>query len=255
MKFMNVNEQWYLYDTVMVSPYVDLLPHPVSGWYNSFAAIGADDDITFFNSRNKSIGLAYNNQESRDQIPFALVAESLSVAFIAPACSSQLSDPGEDPFGARVDTMSAFWQNELPQHASMIFRVNQDERLKMNVAMAPPGYGEMGFAMGQGDLAAEGGGNNSMTAGGWGRSHLKYRWRFPTGIGIPRRATMAVHIRFVEWARTVLQALWGPGRMEMWNYVDGTPPSNEIAYYHTAFLIQVLVQGRREVQQRGEYHA
>lgn len=255
MKFMNVNESWFLYDTIMVSPYVDSLPHPVPGWYNSFAALGADDDITFFNSRNKSIGLAYNNQESRDQIPFALVAESISVAFLAPACSSQLGDLGQNPFRGRLDTMSGFFAHELPQHASMIFRVNQDERLKTNCAMVPPGYGEIGFAMGQGDIAAIGGGGNSVTAGGWGRSHFKYRWEFATGIGIPRRATMAVHIRFVEWARTALQALWGPGNMELWNYVEDVPPTNELAYYYTAFLIQVLVQGKREVQQRGEYHA
>jgi len=255
MKFMNVNESWFLYDTVMISPFVSSLPHAVPGWYASFAALGADDDITFFNSRNKSIGLAYNNQDSRDQIPFALVAESISVSFIAPACSSHLGDLGQNPIRGRLDTISAFFAHELPQHSSMIFRINQDERLKCNCGMLPPGYGEIGFAMGQGDIGLTGGGGNSVTAGGWGRSHLKYRWEFATGIGIPRRATMSVHVRFVEWARTVLQAIWGPGNMEMWNYVDGAPPSNELAYLYTSFLIQVLVQGKREVQQRGEYHA
>ena len=141
-----------LYDTVMVSPFVSSLPHAVPGWYASFAALGADDDITFFNSRNKSIGLAYNNQESRDQIPFALVAESISVSFIAPACSSHLGDLGQNPIRGRLDTISAFFAHELPQHSSMIFRVNQDERLKTNCGMCPPGYGEIGFAMGQGDI-------------------------------------------------------------------------------------------------------
>jgi hypothetical protein len=248
MKFMNVKEDWTLYDTVAVSPYSDLLPHPIPGWYNSFAALGADDDISFFTSRNKSIGLAYNNQESRDQIPFALVAESISVSFIAPACSSQQGTSGS-PAEGRVDAVSAFWAAELPGHASMVFRTNQDERLKTNVSMLPSGYGEVGFAMGQGDMSALDGVNGSVSCMGMGRSHLKYRWVFPTGIGIPKRATIGVSVRLVEWARTLLNSLWGPGSTL---YKDSEQAN---VYVPSMFMIQVSVSGKRQVQQRAEYHA
>lgn len=255
MQFMNVNEQWFLYDTIAVSPWVSTLPHPIPGWYPSFAALGAADDIQFFTSRNKTIGLAYNNQESRDNIPFALVAESLSVFFISPATSSLVGTLDQEAYRGRNDTMSAFWANELPHHTSMIFRTNQDERLKCSCAMVPPGYGDVGFSMGQGDISAQGGVSGSVSAVGWGKSHLNYRWVFPTGIGIPRRATIGVSLRLVEWARNVLTTIWGPGNVEVYNYDEGPPVTYPRAFKPAMFLIQCLITGRREVQQRGEYHA
>lgn len=254
MDYMNVKEQWFLYDTVAISPWIDSLSHPIPGWYNSFNALGNDDNISFFTSRNKSIGLSYNNQESRDQLPFALVADTLSVAFIAPACSSQLGTLDQESYRGRMDTMSAFWSCELPQHTSVIFRTNQDERLKMVCAMAPPGYGDVGMSMGQGDIAAQGGISGSTSMMGWGRAHMKYRWEFPTGIGIPRRATIGVDLRLVEWARTALQSIWGPGNNEIWITTDEGSTWSK-AYKYSMFMIQVLITGRRQVQQRGQYHA
>jgi len=255
MKFKNVKEQWFLYDTVVVSPWVATLPHPVPGWYETFRDIGAADDITFYNSRNKSVGLAYNNQESRDQIPFALTVESLSVGFFAPACSSQLGELDQETYRGRVDQLSAWWENDLPQHTSVIFRVNQDERLKANCALVAPCYGPIGSSMGQGDLAGNGGNNGSVTCGGLGRSHLKYRWEFPTGIGVPRRATLAITLRFVEWARAVLGEFWGPGNNEFIDYLAGPPESEELVFKPSMFMIQTMLTGKRQVQQRGEYHA
>lgn len=254
MNFSNVREQWFLYDSVLISPWVSTLAHPVPGWYASFAGMGASDEVTFFNARNKSVGLAYNNQESRDQIPYALVVDSISVGFFAPALSSQLGTLTTGTFRGRVDTISSFWQNELPIHSSAIFRTNQDERLKTNCAMIPPGYGPEGFSMGQGDVAAVGGVNGSVSTGGQGVADLAYRWQFPKGIGVPKRATLSVSVRFSEWARDVLNRIWGPGNNEFIDYVPGPPPSTAQVYKPSAFMIQCLITGRREVQQRGAYH-
>jgi hypothetical protein len=253
-KYYNVEEQWFLYDTIMVSPYVSSMPHQVPGWFASFAAFGASDDITFFNSRNKQIGLAYNNQDARDQLSYAYTVESLSVAFLAPACSSQLGELTTGAVRGRTDILSSIWQNELPFHTSAIWRVNQDEILKGNAAILPPGYGPVGFSMGQADTSDLEGFATSVTAGGMSRAHLKYRWEFPEGIGVPRRATTAVTLRLTEWARQAFQAHWGPGLIQMW-----TQPADEevpiLAYRPSAFMIQVLLSGVREVQQRGAYHA
>lgn len=255
MNFMNVKEKWFMYDTIAVTPYLDQLTHPISGWYSTFADLGQSDSITFFDSRNKSIGLAYNNQDSRDQIPYALVAESISVGFFAPATSTQVGELTDGTYRGRVDTISAFWDNDLPQHASATFRVNQDDRLKTNVAMMSPGYGPVGNAMGQGNTSAVGGQSNSVHASGNGMAHLKYRWDFPTGIGIPRRATLALDMRLTEWARAALAKIWGPGLAEFKDYVAGDPPTSTQAFRPTFFMIQCLIEGKRQVQQRGEYHA
>lgn len=255
-EYMNVKEPWFLYDTVAVSSWVDTLDHKPSGWYGTFAGFSGADAISFFDSRNKSIGLAYNNQESRDQVPYALVVETLSIGFFAPATGSQIGTvpSGESGIPGRADQVSTWWEIELPQHTSCVFRVNQDDRLKTNCAMLSPGYGPVGGMMGQGDMAADQGGRNTTVhAQGMGISHLKYRWKFPTGIGVPRRATMVVELRMVEWARDVLDTLWGPGQAI---YRDSELPDvGEEITKPTMFMIQCLVTGRREVQQRGEYHA
>lgn len=255
MAYQNVKEQWFLYDTIAVSPWVSTLAHPIPGWYSAFAGIAAADDLTFFNTRNKSIGLAYNNQESRDQVPYALVCESLSVGFFAPALSSQLGTLTTGLFRGRIDGMSAFWENELPQHTAVTFRTNQDERLKTNCALVPACYGPVGYASGQGDMSTVGGNSGSVNTGGMGRADLKYRWVFPDGIDIPRRATIGVQLRFVEWARDVLTRMWGPGNNEFYDFVAGPPETETLVFKPSMFLIQVLITGRRQVQQRGEYHA
>lgn len=255
--YQNVKEQWFMYDTVAITDWLRVLSHPITGWYSSFQEFSQTDAISFFDSRNKSIGLAYNNQESRDQIPYALEVETLSVGFFAPSVSSQVGNLTDgNTYRGRVDTISAFWDNELPQHTSCTFRVNQDERLKTNCAMLSPGYGPVGGAVGQGDISLIGGRCTSVHAGGMGLSHLKYRWDFPKRIGIPRRATVVVELRLVEWARDVLSRLWGPGNMAMRQYdATTTPPTNSTIYLPTVFMIQVLLTGQRQVQQRGEYHA
>lgn len=254
MTFMNVKEQWFMYDTIGVTPYIDTLAHPIPGWFSDFNLLSQTDNLSFFDSRNKgSVGLAYNNQDSTDQTSFAFVAESLSVGFFAPSIASQLGKITDGARVGRVDTISGLWDVEFPQHTSAVFRVNQDERLKTSVAMLAPGYGPVGQAMGQGDTSTVGGQSNSVHAGGFGHAHLKYRWNFPTGIGIPRRASLTVNLRFSEWARFVLSRLWGPGAVQFKNH-DGAG-GTELVTKPTMFMIQCLIQGKRQVQQRGEYHA
>ncbi|OGO03686.1 MAG: hypothetical protein A2Y72_07750 [Chloroflexi bacterium RBG_13_53_26] len=253
MGYMNVKEKWFYYDTVMVSPWVGTLSHPIPGWYSSFSNLATSDAITFFNSRNKAIGLAYNNQDARDQLPFALVAETVSIGFFGPSAASLYGTPCPCVRGVkgRVDFLSAWWEDEVPQHTSAVFKVNQDERLKTNCAMLPASYGPTGFAQGQGDTSTLHGNSASVNAGGMGTPHLKYRWEFSAdGIGIPRRATMSVEIRFTEWVKGWMATLWGPGSIEF-----ATSPSPAYVAVPSVFMVQCMITGRREVQQRGEYHA
>lgn len=250
--YMNVREKWFYYDTVVVSPWVATLSHPISGWYSSFQQLALTDSLTFFNSRNKAIGLAWNNQEARDQLPFALIAETVSLGFFGPATSTLYGTPcTAQPVRGRIDFLPAWWETEVPQHSSMIFKVNQDERLKINCAMVPPSYGPVGTALGQGDTSTIQGMSASTDTAGMGTPHLKYRWEFAAGgIGIPRRATMSVEVRFTEFVKNWLQTLWGPGNVE---FATGPQPAN--VQIPSLFMVQCLVTGRREVQQRGEYHA
>lgn len=261
-QFRNVKEPWFMYDTIGISEWVDDQDHPPVGWYSSFADLGAADELTFFDTRNKSIGIAYNNQDSRDQLSFAYIINSISVGFFGPALATLISRatiPGDTTSIGRNDALSAWWDLEFPQHCSAILRVNQDERLKTNAAIIGPGYGPVGSCIGQGDMSDPastiGGMNTSVHAGGQSRSALKLRWEFPNGMGVQRRASMNVSLRLTEWARTALQTVWGPGWFLLRDYDSDETPANPIVPRQSMFMIQVMLTGMREVQQRGQYHA
>jgi hypothetical protein len=59
-------------------------------------------------------------------------------------------------------------------------------------------------------------------------------------------------MRLTEWARKTLSQIWGPGLVEFVDYDDG---SHVQAFRPSFFMIQCLIEGKRQVQQRGEYHA
>lgn len=262
-KYLNVRERWTLYDTVLISGDVANLPTPVSGWFSTFAQLGSMDAITFFDSRNRSIpgGIAYNNLDSQDQLSFPFWAESISVAFFSPSSGSSMFEAQTTPAPystIRTDYVCPFFEFELPTHAAMKFRTNQDERLTLNAMMAEPGYGPIGHAMGQGDMGFFRGVGYSYSVGGQGRAHPKFRWMFSKHLGIEKRATISVEIRFSEWARNALQSIWGPGYQQFWPHTGVSNydvPANYARMRYQTFGIQAAISGYREVQQRGQYHA
>lgn len=250
---MNVGERWTMFDTVMISPFVaNLGNNAPAGWFESFVDLGLADSIPFFNIRNQSIGRPYNNQATRDQLPYAIRLKSIGIAFIAPSIASQIGAEGPSAeAGNRVDHLSAFFEADLPTHASFTFKVNQDERLITTAFMCPPGYGPTGGGfVHEGNTAGADVSVGSVQAVSQGEPDLGVRWIFPIDIDMPRRASVSAEIRLTEYARQFLQALWGPGYL---NFHDNTT-GNPSALYPCAFMIQITLHGERLVQQRGEAH-
>lgn len=252
---MNVLESQTLYDTVLVSPFVDYMKFN-DGWYNSFAGIGAANEIPFFNVRNRNHHLAYNNQDTRDQTAYGMKIYSLGVTFFAPQIATQFHDiEGGASFAEEIH--SAVWEADLPQHAAAILRVNQDDRLKIQCCMSPPGYGPSGGGMGHGDPTVptfEETTNPAIMKGmtGMGVPDLNNQWPFPEPIDVPRRASISVVIKLSEWARQMLQIMVGPLRY-VFAPAAGGGQIDETLY--CMFGIQVSMKVKRYVQQRGQYHA
>lgn len=170
---MNVREPITLIDTVLCSRYVAQMSDRPQGWFSSFSDMGTAGEFSFFNVRNKSIGIMWNNQDARDQMPYGLVIDSVGVSFIAPGCASQFTacdristdanghgiwdpsaeepdPPTEEDLVNREELHSALWGSDLPNHASVTLSTNQDERLVGFPAMFPPGYGPVGGGWGWG---------------------------------------------------------------------------------------------------------
>jgi hypothetical protein len=245
---MNVAENWKLYDTVLIGTYKSSMDFN-TGWFTTFLAMGLANVIPFFNVRNRTHGLPYNNQDVRDQLPYVFEIYSIGVTFFAPSTVTYYSVA---PILAPQTTSNHLWEIELPKHASLTLKTNQDERLLINTLMTPAGYGPVTGGVGQGDPeVAWTYPNVSQGSFTQGTPMFTNTWGFPKPLKIPRTANLSVEIRFSEYARQLLQAMPGPYYQPM-QYV-----ANDGSFIAASGCagIQVALQGKRSVQQRAQYHA
>jgi len=249
-KFMNVGEAWQLYDTELIGGWWSSVT-PNTGYFQAYATWGSQSEHYFFNVRNRSSGIPYNNQDARDQLPYVMYIYSIGVAWFSPSTSCYVSNPAGVPTGEE-SFVNTLWKTEIPRHCSVVLRTNQDERLLTNAMMVPSGYGPVFQGVAAGDPNTTWG-NLSLSHHAYttGQSMLVNTWGFPDPLAIPRTANMSVVIRLNTYCQRLLAQFTGPNIQPM-RYV-----TNDGSYYPSkpAAGVQVFVRGRREVQQRGDYHA
>lgn len=263
-QLMNVGEMWSLHDTVLIGPGMNALGR---GWFNSFYDMSLANELPFFNQRNRSsVGLAYNNQDASELMPFGLQMYSIGVEFLVmPFGDSCLSTvrPQTPPlaFGEKApgdpEVPVVQQQNEgvgqifqgLMDHASIRLQIGQDEKLVNVCTYAPAGYGTAGMT-----LAASKG-----SAFGWfvnytnGEPDIKNRFKFPIPLDMPRNTNWSVELKMSSLAKLFLRSMGGP---ETWAN-DMTPSGTTPNYYvdgTSVAAIRVTVLGKRQVQQRGALH-
>lgn len=255
-QYENVVENWTLYDTVLISTLVGAQDTPISfsdGYFASYAALGAANEVPFFNVRNRTSGLAYNNQDTRDTMNYGMKIFTVGVQFFSP-CTSLYKNVEGAVMGQSVTEQTIF-ATELPKHCSLRLNTNQDERLKINALMASAGIGAIGGGVAQGDRTddtqvAFNSPNVVKTNFNQGVSMLNNRWSFRNPIEIPRRANMSVTIKISEYGRQMLGAMVGPKNQ----------PFQDVAHDGSVYFspgmcgIRVLINGMRFVQQRGQLH-
>ncbi len=252
--FANVQENVMIYDTVAIFNDTNKSFSNPSGWFQNYAQMGAANSLSFFNVRNREVGTPYNNQDSRDQMPYAFRCRSIGVSFFANTFTQAPTWAVDYQFSPE-DAVGHLFQVDLPRHASVTFRVQQDDRLKTHPYFVPPGYGPYGSGYGRGSpYLLQGNTLNDgydHTAGvvTQGSPELGGRWPFPIPIDIPRRGTIEVKVEFNEYARQLLQTI--PMGYE-WQGVNDTV--DDIEGNPVFAGIQVSLGGERLVQQRGQYH-
>lgn len=251
----NVRENWMIYDTVMITAERD---ESVAGWFNNWAAAGAANSWSFFNVRNRNVGIPYNNQDVRDQMPFAMRIHSIGVSFWAASMTTfQVWNAGYDDF-AYDDVVNHIFANDIPRHCGFTLKIQQDERLKITVPMVPAGYGPHGDGWGRGSVAYNGAPgvapisvlpDVALNVQSSSSPHMAHRWAFPNPLEVPRRASLSVDIQATEYAKQLLQAM--PPSTFM---VAGAEDETTGTMIHDLAGIQVSIMGDRLVQQRGQYH-
>lgn len=249
----NVAENWVLYDTCLIGGYVPSLAFK-DGYFSSFLTLGQANSVPFFNVRNRNHGLPYNNQDTRDQLPWAFKIFSIGVAFFSPSTVLYRNTAGQ-PVGPQMTEQSIF-ETELPKHCSLVLQTNQDERLKINSLMAPPGYGIVGGGVAQGDpevnwTLSGGYPNVAKFANTQGTAELTNKWGWKNPLEVPRRANLSVTIQLNEYARQLIQTMPGP----FYQPFKASADDGTYSFHYGMFGIQVVLGGQRLVQQRDEYHA
>jgi len=252
MNYTNVGEHWALYDTVMVGQTSrDTVDQP--GWYATLAALGAANRLFFFNQRTRASGLAYCNQDVRDQMPYAFRIYSCGVTFWASSMSeSEKWKPDGEYYESNAP--AHIFKTDLPRHASFTLQVQQDELLKTTPMLVPSGYGPSGGGVGRGSIfsAYSAGVDKVFTAMGQSTPHLTNRWDFPQPLEVPRNAALSVNMVFSEYARGLLAELTKEDWQDM---TTGNGHAVDESFESKSYYgIQVSLVGERLVQQRGAYH-
>lgn len=254
--FRNVVEDWLLYDTVGVfdPPQGSNISTP-TGWFTTLAGLGGVSELDFFNVRSRSIGLPYNNQDARDQTPYVFHIDSIGVTYFA-NMQTQAFEWDHTPENDFVpeDYATHIFNVDVARHVGVILRIQQDDRLKTTSYMCPPGYGPSGDGFGRGSPTTWGELNNDTydahaSVVSQSSPYLANRWPFPNALQVPRRGVLNVKLKLNEYVRNLITTL------PQQHVFFGVDDADDIAEKNVFFGIQVSLKGRREVQQRAEYHA
>lgn len=259
--FLNVAEPWPLYDTVIVCKTLYGKEKAINGWYTSFRDFAADTKHTFFKSRTAgTANLAYCNMDSADQVDFVYKAYSIGVRFFAPVMPDGRNEIIISPANL-MENMNVFWLFDLAKHVGMDFRVQQDVIVENTCIASPPGYGPRGGggAMPMGDDTVPFANQQpwKLTTGTNGEPCIDNRFAFPNPIEIPRNTPIEINLYVSQYARYILNNLWGPTDNIYIDQEQDDQPKVDDNYVTipTRYGIQVSLFGYREVQQRGQYHA
>lgn len=256
-ELLNVREKWLMYDTVLIANGIAKAAYPNAGYFDTFLQLSAANEISFFNTRNRSmVGEAYCNQDSTDKMTWPFWANDIGVQFFALPMSAKV---GADPESPVTDQQSEnngllLFLSMLKDHCSVTLKVNVDEKLTANAAMLPAGVGLCGHAIP--DITS--GGQFVGLTSNWsnGEKRLSNRFKFPDPIEIPRGHTFSVKLEFSNIGKQLLRSMTGPGIVNV-NSDEIDANHGDGAHYVSLPQIcgiRVSLIGTREVQQRGALH-
>lgn len=235
IKGIRAEEPWILYDHFRIQP--DLSDADMG--VTSYSAL-ANAKVSLLNQKRKrtTAGLAYCNMERDGEMTYGMAVFGLGIVFKADEVINS------DSVGAEQEGIEgALFESTLPRHTGFILRVNQDEKLLINGTHAPGGTGSSGFASLNSfsgvaaAIAAESGLPVMSNCFDFGCKPLI----------LPRGTTIEMIAEFMDYARTLLQGLLGPG---YFNFVDSEGAPVQVP---KCSMIGVHLLGLREAMLRDAY--
>lgn len=253
MQALNVRERHMLFDTlgIFTPPAGSGITNP-DGWYTTFATAGLANEWNFFNVRNRSAGLMWNNQDKRDQMATGMRVKSIGISFWG-LPFTQIPTWQTDQTLSPEDKAVHTFVNDIPRHCGCVLQIQQDERLKAHPFFLSAGYGPYGDGYGRGAPSTDGalaqanGWDHHMDISSNGVPILRNRWEFPLPLEIPRTANLSFRVIPNEYARQLLQV------MPFLPTYQGETGGDDMEIIPGFCGVQVSLLGDRLVQQRGNY--
>lgn len=256
---VNASEPWILYDTVQIRQQTKSNPIPNASGFATLADLANAQSVNMFNVRavgDPGVGEAYNNFDSRDSMPFAFVLKTLGITFQSPrGLNMKPTYDLQNNIAGMNAALIAMWEQELPRHVGVHFKVSQDEKLLTSGMFLPEGTGLAGFGVSGpvlgaiGASAPVGGAVFASGAAQVGEAALFNRWTWKDGLNIPKGTNVSLQLVFSEYAKALLK-LFGQSDVLYSYSID---PSNFVDF-PGMFTIRASMIGTRLVQQRNELH-
>lgn len=225
-----VGEHWERYDSIVIGEGANALD---PGWFNTWTAFSAAENLTWFSRRQPNVGSSYQNQET-ERTDYAQDIHQTGIEFIAPVGMSDREEVEAD--GEFTPIM---FQTMLP--TMMGFRVilaEADEIARIPANHAPSGYGVAGFN-------ASGAAAPMVSAGSQGDPRVQNTWKWPEPLMLAAQGKLTCRARVDNPLRDFLRFLPGPGA-KLVQDVDGV-----VRRLPNWYVIKVFHRGPRFLQLRG----
>lgn len=246
----NAVESWPIFDTVQIGQgQADVSK---AGWYNSFAELGNETQIPFFDQRTRSsVGPMYCNLDSAEQVPYPYTAYSIGVEVKTPSLADFHANFPQIESQSKSCNYETFV--DMFKHAAFRLQVSQDEKILSNTMTLPGGVGGDGFYNGV-SINPVNNYTSKFNMYNNGMAVIKNRLRLQNPVHIPRNRNISGSLIFSTYARDVLQGLEGPLVTPL--SIPASPATGVALDYGVNAVCQIRVSliGARQVQQRNDLH-
>lgn len=196
MRRTRSREQWSRFDSVIIGPGAGDLTR---GWFNSWAAFAAADQLAWFSGRDTGAGTAYTNQTT-ERTDWAQDLYQTRIEMIAPPGMSDLETESNDG-----DFTPIMFAQELPNALAMTVTLAESD----NIAKAPASHFPAGF--GTAYPVISGAASPTVLGGSNGEPVVSNSWKWPEPITLAAKAKLTVSATIDQPFRALLANLPGPG--------------------------------------------
>jgi len=207
---MRAREHYPYIDTVLIGPNAS----NVDGWFETFADLGKQAEINFFNMRNEATaGAMYCNQDNEGDLDVGYLIESIGIEVLMPPISGKYFPVPQSVISPLPFAYGRFV--EMINMLSFAFHIGQDEVVNGPVSIFPQGYGSFG-QMGSLHNSDESDANQEtaeLFSNGW--PDFQNRWQFAKPKEIPRNRNIKGIITIPEIVRKTLSDMQGPGHVQV----------------------------------------